>query len=318
MSTAVFIVEQAGPLTTIQDMGRTGLMRYGVPASGPMDRSSLAIVQAALGSGSGAAAIETTLGGLTLRCVAGSVTFATAGGGFQVEIDGAPIGSWTVSTIHAGSRLAIRPGHWGSWTYLAFAGTITAATWLGSTATHFASGFGGGRLGAGQRIEVRNAEIRQDRCGTIPCPVTARPHSQIRVVLGPQDHFFAPETIAIFLTRPFMLTSEYDRMGVRLKGDSLPVTVALDMPSEPLVRGAIQVPGHGDPIVLLADHQTTAGYPKIATIISVDQDAFVQLRMGQRVMFRAVSPEAAIAAARTRRMAASQFLKHVASMRSSQ
>lgn len=220
MSTAVFIVEQAGPLTTIQDVGRTGFMRYGVPRSGPIDRSSFAIVQAALGQPAGGAAIETTLGGLVLRCIQGSVNFAVAGGDFRIEVDDQPAKSWMVSTIRAGSRLSIKAGHWGSWTYLAFAGAIAATEWLRSTATHALSGFGGGRLAVGQMIEVKDADDVQDRCGPIPYPVTARPRSHIRVVLGPQDRFFAPETIAAFLTQPFMLTSEYDRMGVRLKGVS--------------------------------------------------------------------------------------------------
>lgn len=311
MSRAAFVVEQAGPLTTIQDRGRPGYMRYGVTPSGPMDRASFAVVQAALGNPAGSAAIETTLGGVTLLCVEGGVTVATAGGGFRVEIDGEPVGSWTVTTVEAGSRLAIKPGHWGSWTYLAFAGAIVAPRWLGSAATHAVSGFGGGRLAAGQRIEVEDAAIRPERHGTIPFPVTAKPRSEIRVVLGPQDRFFAPETVAAFLAGPFKLTSEYDRMGVRLKGPALPIAGTLDMPSEPLVRGAVQVPGHGDPIVLLADHQTTAGYPKIATIATVDQDAFVQLRMGQSVAFRAVSAEDAIAAVRTRHLTAARFLEHV-------
>jgi biotin-dependent carboxylase-like uncharacterized protein len=312
MSRAIFVVEHAGPLSTIQDAGRSGFMRYGVPRSGPMDREAFAIAHAALGNPSGASAIETTVGGMTLHCLEGSVTFATAGGGFSVEIDGAAVGSWTVATIRAGSRLVIKPGHWGSWTYLAFAGTIVAPQWLGSTATHAVSGLGGGRLARGQQIEIAEAEIRETRCGAIPVPVTARPRFEIRVVLGPQDRFFTPETITAFLTRPFKLTSEYDRMGVRLKGASLPIAAALDMPSEPLVRGAVQVPGHGDPIVLLADHQTTAGYPKIATIASVDLDAFVQVRMGQSVLFKAVSAESAIAAARTRHLTAARFLEHVA------
>ena len=311
MSTAVFSVEQVGPLTTIQDAGRTGFMRYGVPRSGPMDRGSFAIVQAALGLPAGGTAIETTLGGLTLRCIEGSVNFAVAGGDFRIMVDDRPAKSWAVSTIRAGSRLSIKAGHWGSWTYLGFAGAIASPEWLRSKATHALSGFGGGRLAVGQIIEVKDADDAQDKCGAIPCPVTARPRSHIRVVLGPQDRFFSPDIIVAFLTQPFMLTSEYDRMGVRLKGASLPMTGSLDMVSEPLVRGAIQVPGHGDPIVLLSDHQTTAGYPKIATVATVDQDAFVQLRTRQTVLFKAISPETAIEAARTRQLGMPRFLEHV-------
>jgi hypothetical protein len=131
--------------------------------------------------------------------------------------------------------------------------------------------------------------------GPIVLPVTARPRRDIRVVLGPQDRFFPPAGIAAFLAGPYALTSSYDRMGVRLKGPALEVLGRLDMPSEAVVRGAVQVAGDGQPTVLLADHQTTGGYPKIATIASIDLDAFVQLRPHALVRFRAVSAEHAVA-----------------------
>jgi allophanate hydrolase len=136
--------------------------------------------------------------------------------------------------------------------------------------------------------------------GPIVLPVTARPRRDIRVVLGPQDRFFPPAGIAAFLAGPFALTSSYDRMGVRLKGPALEVLGRLDMPSEAVLRGAVQVAGDGQPTVLLADHQTTGGYPKIATIASIDLDAFVQLRPHALVRFRAVSAEHAVALLRPR------------------
>ena len=315
MGEAAFIVEYAGPLTSIQDAGRRNYRRYGVPASGPMDRTAFAIANAALGNAPGTTGIETTVGGLTLQCVEGAVTVASVGGGFRLLVDGAAFGSWMAATVRAGSRLEIKPGYWGSWTYLAFAGKLAAPIWLGSRATHLLSGFGGGRLATGQLIRIEEAQVRPDRTGDIPLAVLAKPRSEIRVVLGPQERFFAPETIERFFTQPFALTGEYDRMGVRLKGPSLPITAPLDMPSEALVRGSVQVPGHGDPIVLLADHQTTGGYPKIATIASVDQDVFAQLRSRQAVSFRAISAEHAIAAARTRDRAFAGYLKTLSSRR---
>ncbi|HEY8381218.1 MAG TPA: biotin-dependent carboxyltransferase family protein [Microvirga sp.] len=308
MSRAVFRVEQVGPLTTIQDRGRPGSMRYGVPNSGPMDRASFAIAQAALGNPPEAAAIEVSLGGLALACLEGEVTFAQAGGGFRLEVDGAPREAWSVSRIRAGQRLVVKPGFWGSWTYLAFAGVIEAPRWLGSQATHALSGFGGGRLAVGQEVVIAEARLRPGHEGSLPLPVTARPRPTIRVVLGPQDRFFAPETVAAFLDQSYVLTTDYDRMGVRLKGPPLPIAVPLDMPSEALVRGSVQVPGHGDPIVLLADHQSTGGYPKIATLASVDQDGFVQLRPRQTIQFRAITPEAAVAALRTGRLTLEGYL----------
>lgn len=308
MSRAVLLVEQAGPLTTVQDRGRFGYLRYGVTEAGPMDRQSFAIAQAALGNPADAAAIETTIGGIALRCIEGEVTVASAGGGFHAMLDGRPVGAWAVFRLREGALLTVRPGYWGSWTYLAFAGDIVAPAWLGSRATNVLSDFGGLRLEAGQRLEIRDAEARPGRERDLPLPVTARPRQEIRLVLGPQDRFFAAATIRRLLSEPFTLGSEYDRMGVRLRGPTLPIEVALDMPSEALPRGSVQVPGHGDPIVLLADHQTTGGYPKIAVLASADQDRFVQLRSRDRVLFRAVTPDQAVAAARSRRDALRQYL----------
>jgi biotin-dependent carboxylase-like uncharacterized protein len=300
MSRAVLEVEHAGPLTTIQDEGRRGLMRYGVPASGPMDRTAFGIAQAALGNEPGTAGIEVSLGGLTLRCLEGPVTIATAGGGFKVTIDGQITPSWGVATLQAGSRLAVQAGLWGTWTYVCVAGRIATSSWLGSCSTHLRSGLGGGRVMAGARLTVEASAQGADRCGAIVLPVTARPRHEIRVVLGPQDCFFSSQSVANFLAASYMLTNSYDRMGVRLRGPPLSISGSLDMPSEAVVRGSIQVAGDGIPTVLLADHQTTGGYPKIATIASIDLDAFVQLRPTALVRFRAVTPEQAVAQLRIR------------------
>lgn len=308
MTRAVFLVEHAGPLTTVQDRGRFGYLRYGVTEAGPMDRQAFAIAQTALGNPPGAAAIETTIGGVSLRCIEGEVTVASVGGGFHALLDGKPVGAWAVFRLREGSLLTLRPGYWGSWTYLAFAGDIVASPWLGSRATNVLSSFGGLRLETGQRLEILDAECRPGRERDLPLPVTSRPRQEIRVVLGPQDRFFAPPTIRHFLSEPYTLSHEYDRMGVRLTGPKLPIVGQLDMPSEALPRGSVQVPGHGGPIILLADHQTTGGYPKIAVLASADQDGFAQLRSRDRVAFRAVTPEQAAQAARSRRTALQQYL----------
>lgn len=312
MSEAVLAIGFAGSHVSIQDAGRPGFMRFGVPASGPMDRASFAAANVALGNPAGRPAIEISMGGLVLECASGAVTFAVAGGGFVVEHGGRRAGSWSVATLRAGERLAIRPGHWGSWTYLAFAGRLDAQGWLGSLSTHALSGFGGGRLVAGQRLAVADAELREEREGAIPCPVTARPRQELHVVLGPQDRFFSRETVAAFLAGPYRLTDAYDRMGVRLQGPALPPRAPLDMPSEPIVRGSVQVAGDGVATVLLADHQTTGGYPKIATVIDTDLDAFVQLRPRDMMAFRAVTPEQAVEQARMRAASAARYLAAIA------
>lgn len=315
MSEAVLSVGFAGPHVSIQDAGRPGFMRFGVPASGPMDRASFAAANAALGNPPGSPAVEISMGGLVLECLSGTVTFAVAGGGFVVEHGGRRAGSWTVATLRAGERLAIRPGHWGSWTYLAFAGRLDAQGWLGSFSTHALSGLGGGRVASGQRLTVTDAELREEREGAIPCPVTARPRQELHVVPGPQDGFFAAGTFAAFLAGPYRLTDAYDRMGVRLQGPALPLNASLDMPSGPIVRGSVQVAGDGVATVLLADHQTTGGYPRIATVIDTDLDAFVQLRPRDMIAFRPVTPEHAVEQARLRAASAARYLAAIAKPR---
>ena len=288
----------AGPHVTFQDRGRLGRMRYGVPASGPMDRKAFAIAQSIFGNPPDASAIEVSLGGLALDCVEGHVTFAVVGGGFIVQIGARRFGSWAVHTLNQGERLVIRPGPWGSWTYLAFAGNLVAPEWLGSSATHGPSGLGGGTLAAGQEVIVQDARVEPALEGAIPCPIWARPRRVIHAVLGPQDRFFSAESLEDLASQPFYLTNAYDRMGVRLRGRSLTPAGALSIPSEPILRGSVQVAGDGLATVMLADHGTTGGYPKIATVVSDDLDGFVQLRPNDAVRFKLISPPQALALTR--------------------
>jgi biotin-dependent carboxylase-like uncharacterized protein len=300
MITAKLEILHAGPQVSLQDQGRFGLLRYGVPASGPMDRFAFAIANLALGNLVGCTGIEVSLGGLSVLCAKGPISFAVAGGNFQVFIDDKPISAWCVATLQRGETLAIRPGRWGSWCYLTFAGNLKSNQWLGSASTHGPSGLGGGKLITGGSILIENAQSRQNRHAILACPVSARPRGSIRVVLGPQDRFFGSDAIHTLLSKPFALSDAYDRMGVRLSGPSLRPNATLDMPSEAICRGSIQVAGDGVATVLLADHQTTGGYPKIATILADDVDGFVQLRSRSFVTFEAITQIAAISAARTR------------------
>ncbi|MDF3854482.1 biotin-dependent carboxyltransferase family protein [Paracoccus sp. P2] len=315
MSGTVLSVGFAGPHVSVQDGGRPGLMRYGVPGSGAMDRRSFAAANIALGNPAGAPGIEISLGGLALECLSGTVSFAVAGGGFIVEHAGTRRSSWTVATLRAGERLTVRPGPWGSWCYLAFAGLLRSPRWLGSASTHAISGFGGGRLATGARLVIADAARREEREGSIPCPVAARPRRELRVTMGPQQRFFSAEAISAFLSGTWRMTDAWDRMGVRLAGPSIAPHAALDMPSEPIVRGSVQIAGDGVATVLLADHQTTGGYPKIATVLDCDLDSFVQLRPRDAVAFRPVSPEQAISLSRTAAIGAATYFRALSNTR---
>ena len=315
MAEAKLKVVFAGPHVSVQDGGRKGQMRFGVPASGPMDRRAFAIANAALGNPLGAPGIEVSMLGMTLECLEGRVTFAVCGGDFRVQLGTETLGSWAVATLKAGERLAIQMGPWGTWCYLAFAGTLAATPWLGSVATHSLSGFGGGKILSGQELTISDAEVRGRSEGPIPAPDWTRPEPEPRVVLGPQTRFFAPETIEAFLASKFALTDSYDRMGVRLKGPALPPVGALSIPSEPIVRGSIQVSGDGVASALLADHGTTGGYPKIATMLDDDVSSFAQNRPRAEVRFQAITPEAAVRLARERAARQAGFLEGFAAGR---
>ncbi|WP_391483063.1 biotin-dependent carboxyltransferase family protein [Nereida sp. NH-UV-3] len=309
MAVAVLKVVAAGPLITVQDAGRFGHMRYGVPASGPMDRLAFAAAQVMIANRAAAAAIEVTLGGLVLECVEGEVSYAQAGGGFA--------GGWHVATLRAGDRLRVQAGTWGSWCYLAFAGDLARPKWLDSFATHAISGLGGGAVRTGDVLRVENAEVRSAREGSYDAPPQPNQTAPVLVTPSPQGRHFADDAAEVFLGSTYKLTDAFDRMGVRLDGPSVVLDEALGIPSEPIVRGSVQVAGDGVPTVLLADHQTTGGYPKIATVLSCETDRFAQMRSGAQVSFQAVTPEAAVAYARTVAEARVSFLDACAAPRAS-
>lgn len=293
MSDVEFSISFAGPLVTFQDIGRPGHMRYGVSASGPMDIVSFEAANAVLGNDTKQTAIEISLGGLILQCHEGSITLAITGGDFLIEYQGQKISSWTVLTIQKGERLSVRAGKSGSWAYLAFSGKLNVKDWLNSSSTHSTSGFGGGVLKTGQKFTLTDASNQANRIGPILKP-NFNTNDLIHAVLGPQDQYFMNTAIKIFSDSIFKVSDNYDRMGMQLTGPKLELKSALSIPSEPVVKGSIQVSGDGIPTILLADHQTTGGYPKIATVISSDINRLVQLRSNQNVEFILINSNEAL------------------------
>ena len=293
MSDVEFSISFAGPLVTFQDIGRPGNMRYGVSASGPMDIVSFEAANAVLGNDTKQTAIEISLGGLILQCHEGSITLAITGGDFLIEYQGQKISSWTVLTLQKGERLSVRAGKSGSWAYLAFSGKLNVKDWLNSSSTHSTSGFGGGVLKTGQKFTLTDASNQANRIGPILKP-NFNTNDLIHAVLGPQDQYFMNTAIKIFSDCIFKVSDNYDRMGMQLTGPKLELKSALSIPSEPVVKGSIQVSGDGIPTILLADHQTTGGYPKIATVISSDINRLVQLRSNQNVEFIIINSNEAL------------------------
>lgn len=310
MSGATLSIRAAGPLVTLQDGGRPGMMRFGVPQSGPMDRLAFAAANRALGNAPDAPAIEVSLAGLSLCCESGQVAVAVTGGAFIVDHAGHKGASWQVLTLRAGQVLRIRPGFRGSWCYLALAGRLEVGAWLGSASTHTMSGLGGGALATGQVLTLHQTRSLYPRA--LPYPLIARPRSLVHVTQGPQQGYFSAAAWRDFVQGDWRLTSMGDRMGVRLSGPPLLPQGPLDMPSEPVVRGSVQVAGDGVATVLLADHQTTGGYPRLATVLDCDLDGLVQLRPRDRLRFLPVTGPQAVALACSRAGIVARYLDGLA------
>lgn len=292
----------AGPGTTVQDGGRHGYLRIGITASGPMDPLAHATANLAVGAKAEGTAIEVGLGGLTVAAEGGPVTLAVAGAPFIALIDGQKLETPLALTLEAGRELSLRTGASGAWCYLAVAGGLVVKPVLGSTATHTRAGIGGldgGPLKAGDLIPVAAAgALAPTAPARLVAPWLDRPADVIRVVLGPQDDYFSADQIAAFLGRDWILSPRSDRMGYLLEGEPLRHRNGFDVVSDGIAHGAIQVPGEGRPIVLMADRQPTGGYPKIANVIGADLGAFAQLRPGARFRFAAVTIAEAVAARR--------------------
>jgi allophanate hydrolase len=312
MSEVVFQVLEAGPLVSIQDAGRPGHMRYGVSKSGPMDRTSFGAANLAIGNPEGASAIEVSTGGLRLECLSGSVSAVVSGGDFVVSVNGTELTPGIVFQITKDDELHVRAGKKGNWCYLALAGRLNVPKWLGSTATNPISGLGGGELSAGMKLEIDPSEVAKLPAQDIKAFSFQPINGYVRVVFGPQDRFFTEDAKFAFFNSEFAITSAYDRMGIRLHGPTLETENALSIPSEPILKGSIQVAGDGTPTILMADHQTTGGYPKIATVISSDLDGLAQLRPGTRFRFKQISHQDALLIARLRAIEWREFSTRLA------
>ena len=282
MST-IFRVLRAGPLASIQDEGRFGMLRHGISASGPMDGS--AFRAASLGGRGG---LEITTAGIELEAMEGNCRIGFSGGRFKIRINGKAI-DWPGSAdIRRGDIIAITPGPAGNYGYVRFDSDIAAEPVLGSIATSTRAGLGGitGRaLRAGDVIALADIATR-----TIAQPATPEATGLIRVIWGLHADLFAPDVRAGFFAAQFRVSTRMDRMGVRLEDNDRVFADAtiLSLVSDAIVPGDIQILGDGTPIVLMRDHQPTGGYPRIATVITADLDRFAQLRPGCAVAFEPV------------------------------
>ncbi|MEZ5773922.1 MAG: biotin-dependent carboxyltransferase family protein [Hyphomicrobiaceae bacterium] len=304
MSAAAVRILAAGPQVTIQDEGRDGHLQAGVTPAGPMDPLAFLLATRLAGSGPRAGAIEVSAGGLTIAAEGAPLGLAIAGGQFKVVHEGRPMPGAVLLTLRPGETLSIRSGEAGSWCYVAFAGRIALPAVLGSVATHTRSGLGGlaGRaLRAGDLVPIGPSGGAGPETARIVDASPARDGREpdgtlIRVVPGPQDDYFAPDQMAAFLGTPWRLSARSDRMAYLMEGPALRHLKGFNIVSDGIPLGAIQVPGDGQPMVLMADRQPTGGYPKIATVIRADIGRLAQTRPGGTVRFRAVTVAAAVEA----------------------
>lgn len=292
-------VLRAGPGETIQDAGRFGYLRYGIVESGPMDWIAFEIANRALRNPPNAAAIEISRGGIEIACEEAPLCVAFAGGAFVWERGGTRLPSAAVVRLRPGERLTAKDGAWGTWTYLAVAGGIDVPLVLNSRSTYARLGIGGfnGRaLRAGDVLRAFGADDTAIHEGAILSPLLSRAARRVRVIPGPQDDYFTQEAVETFFSQPYKISPRFDRMGYWLDGPALKHAGGFDIVSDGIALGGIQVPGTGQPVVLLADHQSTGGYPKLGTLARADIPAFAQRRPGETVHFERCDANAARAA----------------------
>ena len=285
------LIHDAGPQTTVQDLGRRGSLRVGIPPSGPMDREAFLLANRLVGNADDAAGLECTIRGPRIE-FADERWVAVTGAVMPVALNGAVMPRWAAFEVEAGDVLRLGPAASGVRGYLAVSGGIDTPPALGSRATYLRGllgGFEGRALRKGDCLPLGPAsggvpaEVHEER---IP-DYTIEP--TVRVVLGPQDDRFTKRGVAALFDAPYEMTPQSDRMGARLRGERIEHTRGHDIISDGVALGGIQVVGDGQPIVLLADRQSTGGYTKIGTVCSFDIGRVAQVKPGQRLRFRRVS-----------------------------
>jgi allophanate hydrolase len=297
-------VRSPGFHTTVQDLGRPGWQAIGVPVSGALDAVSLRLANALVGNPPGAPALELLFLGLELEVAADTVRVALAGAGARLTTGAASSPSVSAGhsvTLLRGDVLKVIVGGQSACCYLAVEGGFAVPPVLGSAATYVRAGIGGleGRaLLCGDFLPLIIARATERPELRLPSSLPPTGDQPIRVVLGPQQEYFTETAVAALLGSEFRVSQSADRMGMRLDGPLLQHRGSWDIVSDAIATGAIQVPGSGQPIVLLADHQTTGGYPKIATVISADLPLVGRRRPGDLIRFAAVTIEAAEALCR--------------------
>ncbi|MDR7240005.1 5-oxoprolinase subunit C family protein [Neobacillus drentensis] len=295
MRTAIFKVIKPGLLTTVQDLGRYGYQQFGISPSGAMDPYSMQLANILVGNDQGEAVLEASFLGPVLE--AGSdMVIAICGGEFSTKVNGREVLMWKSFLLKKGEILSMGSYKQGARAYLAIAGGIDVPVVLKSKSTSLNGGFGGyeGRPLQKSDLLYGNPVIRKPwkalHPGLIP---QFNKQLTVRVILGPHQQMVTEKSIKQFLSEEYIVTPQSNRMGYRLKGPKLEHKLGSDIISDPIPLGGIQVPASGQPIILLVDRQTTGGYTRIGTVISVDIPLLAQAVPDTTVSFTEVSLEEA-------------------------
>src|SRR5437667_79411 len=282
------VITSIGPASSVQDGGRPGAQRYGLGPSGAMDRLALAAANTLAGNEPFTAAVEVGPFGAKFTARGGTVRVALAGAPRNADIGGRAVAFDGSVTLADGETLTLGFARGGSFSYLAIEGGIAGEPMFGSLAVNARAGLGSPYprpLQAGDELKAASASGAAEQRIELPTAADA----PIRVVWGPQDDEFADDTKKLFIDSEWKISATSDRMGYRLEGPVLKHLHGHNIVSDGTVNGSLQVPGNGQPIVLMPDRGTSGGYPKIATVISADFGRFAQIPAGHGFRFKAVS-----------------------------
>jgi biotin-dependent carboxylase-like uncharacterized protein len=280
----VLTVLAPGPRATVQDRGRAGWASIGVPRSGAADRAAHDLANRLVGNLPEAATVEVTAGGLRIRAER-TVLVAVTGAPAPLDVDGRPAGVNAPLTLPAGATLALGMPARGLRSYLAVRGGVDLPPVLGSRSSDTLSGLGPSPLAAGDRLPVGSLAGEQPLVDVAPvAPLPDRP--VLRVLPGPRRDWLQASAWGELTSREWAVSADSDRVGLRLTGPRLLRARTDELPSEGLVAGAVQVPPDGGPVLFLADHPVTGGYPVLAVVVTADLPLAAQLRPGDGVRFR--------------------------------
>lgn len=285
-----------GPLSTIQDVGRFGAMGMGFSPGGVMDSRSMQLANLLVGNAAGVGVVEMTMAGLTARFDCDCV-IALTGADMCARLEEQMVKRYQAISVHAGDTLRMQTAQHGMRAYLAVAGGFDLPTVMGSMSTNLKcrlGGFHGRKLQRGDVLPLNQSLSLNEPGKCLPIPEEYPEEVKLRVLLGPQEDAFTRQGLFTFLNETYTVTDQADRMGIRLSGAKIDSKSGVDIISDGIATGSIQIPASGTPIIMMADRQTTGGYAKIATVISADLPIAAQVRPGTRIRFAQVSEQEAV------------------------